>query len=251
MFCGRDEELSDDERYTKRYPVSQIAYDLEEQTSIGWQPMRDWFPVSAYAAFAHLCDVLHPDAELGSLFCDIHPNHGIFSPILINSRTREIVPVAKFFDVEQFLRDLVEITDLGRRPAITKAMVRCQPYATLIAPRLQPILDLTSFANCSADCFYRVAGSGSDWSQRAYSYKEPWKLVMITPMSFQDLYNYDLATMSDSKTPMATQEGEISFLRVQRRSLAKYRRALAPNRKLDRMESDAWPPSHLRQGQRG
>ena len=113
-FAVEMKTLSDDERYAKRYPVSQIAYDLQDQTSIGWQPMRDWFPVSAYAVFAHLCDVLHPDAELGSLFCDIHPNQGIFSPILINSRTREIVPVAKFFDVEQFLRDLVEITDLGR-----------------------------------------------------------------------------------------------------------------------------------------
>jgi hypothetical protein len=34
---------------------------------------------------------------------------------------------------------------------------------------------------------------------------------MITPMSFQDLNNYDFATMSDSKTPVATQEGEITF----------------------------------------
>src|SRR5262249_44816689 len=96
MFSGRDENISADERYAKRYPVSQIAYDLQDQTSFGWEPMRDWFPVSAYAAFAHLCDVLHPDADLGSLFCDIHPNQGMFSPILINSGTREIVPVAKF-----------------------------------------------------------------------------------------------------------------------------------------------------------
>jgi uncharacterized radical SAM superfamily Fe-S cluster-containing enzyme len=34
---------------------------------------------------------------------------------------------------------------------------------------------------------------------------------MISAMWFQDLFNYDLSTMSDSTTPMATQEGEISF----------------------------------------
>ena len=34
MFCGRDEDISDDERYARRYPVSQIAYDLQAQTSI-------------------------------------------------------------------------------------------------------------------------------------------------------------------------------------------------------------------------
>ena len=211
MFCGRDEDVSDDERYTKRYPVSQIAYDLEKQTSIDWQPMRDWFPVSAYAAFAHLYDVLHPDAELGSLFCDIHPDHGIFSPILINSHTSEIIPVAKFFDVEQFLRDLVEITDLGRRPAITKAMVSLSAVRNFDRTKAPADFGFGQLRKLLADCFYRVGGSGSDWSQRAYLYKEPWKLVMITPMSFQDLYNYDLATMSDSRTPMATQEGEISF----------------------------------------
>jgi uncharacterized radical SAM superfamily Fe-S cluster-containing enzyme len=211
MFCGRDEGVSDDERYTKRYPVSQIAYDLEKQTSIDWQPMRDWFPVSAYGTFAHLCDVLHPDAELGSLFCDIHPNHGIFSPLLIHSTTREIIPVAKFFDVARFLRDLVEITDLGRRPAITKAMVLLSVARNFDRSKAPVGLGFDQLRRLLADCFYRVAGSGSDWSQRAYSYEGSWKLVMITPMTFQDLYNYDLSTMSDSRTPMATQEGEITF----------------------------------------
>ena len=211
MFCGRDEGVSNDERYTKRYPVSQIAYDLERQMSIDWQPMRDWFPVSAYAAFAHLCDALHPDAELGSLFCDIHPNHGIFSPILINSDTREIIPVAKFFDVGRFLRDLVEITDLGRRPAITKAMVLLSVVRNFDRTKAPVGFGFDQLRKLLADSCYRVAGSGSDWSQRAYSYEGSWRLVMITPMSFQDLYNYDLSTISDSRTPMATQEGEISF----------------------------------------
>jgi len=105
MFCGRDEDITDDDRYRRRYPVSEIAYDLEKQTSIGWRPMRDWFPVAAYGVFAHLCDVLHPNAKIGSLFNDIHPNHGIFSPVLINADTKEMIPVARFFDVEQFLRD--------------------------------------------------------------------------------------------------------------------------------------------------
>jgi 7,8-dihydro-6-hydroxymethylpterin dimethyltransferase len=211
MFCGRDEDISADERYGRRYPVSQIAYDLQAQTSFGWEPMRDWFPVSAYAVFANLCDVLHPGAVLGSLFCDIHPNQGMFSPILINSRTREIVPVAKFFDVQQFLRDIVDITDLGRGPAITKAMVAISAVRNFDRTMAPADFGLDQLRRLLVDCFYRVAGSDPSWSERAYSYADSWKLVMITPMSFQDLYNYDLATMSDSKTLVATQEGEITF----------------------------------------
>jgi tetraether lipid synthase len=211
MFSGRDEDISADERYARRYPVSQIAYDLQAQTSFGWEPMRDWFPVSAYAVFANLCDVLHPEAVVGSLFCDIHPNQGMFSPILINSRTREIVPVAKFFDVQQFLRDIVDITDIGRGTAITKAMVAISAVRNFDRTMAPADFGLDQLRRLLVDCFYRVAGSGLSWSDRAYSYADSWKLVMITPMSFQDLNNYDFATMSDSKTPVATQEGEITF----------------------------------------
>jgi uncharacterized radical SAM superfamily Fe-S cluster-containing enzyme len=211
MFSGRDEDISPDERYARRYPVSQIAYDLQAQTSFGWEPMRDWFPVSAYAAFANLCDVLHPEAALGSLFCDIHPNQGMFSPILINSTTREIVPVAKFFDVQQFLRDVAAITDLGRGPAITRAMVAMSAARNLDRTKAPADFGVRQLRRLLEDCFYRVAGSGPSWSERAYSYAGSWKLAMVTPMSFQDLANYDFATMSDSKTPVATQEGEITF----------------------------------------
>jgi 7,8-dihydro-6-hydroxymethylpterin dimethyltransferase len=211
MFCGRDEEISADERYAKRYPVSQVAYDLQVQTSFGWEPMRDWFPVSAYGAFAHLCDILHPKAELGSLFNDIHPNHGMFSPILVNARTKEIVPVAKFFQVEQFDRDIIEIADSGRCPAIIKSMVLLSLVRNFDSDNAPQNLGIGQLRELLTDCVYRVALSGPDWSERAYAYTGVWKLVMVSPMTFQDAYNYDLALISNSSTPIATQEGEINF----------------------------------------
>jgi hypothetical protein len=86
--------ISTKERYTRRYPVSQLGVRPEEQTSMDWQPIRDWFPASADGIFAQLCDVLNPEAELGSLFPDMHPNHGVFSPLLVD--TDEMVLPAKF-----------------------------------------------------------------------------------------------------------------------------------------------------------
>ena len=211
MFCGRDEDISPDERYAKRYPISQIAYDLQAQTSFGWEPMRDWFPVSAYGAFAQLCDILHPDAELGSLFNDIHPNHGMFSPILVNARTKEIVPVASFFNVEQFLKDIIEIADSGMRPAIIKSMVLLSLARNFDSAEAPPDFGIRQLRELLTDCVYRVAGSGPDWSERAYAYNGVWKLVMVSPMAFQDAYNYDLSLISNSSTAVATQEGEINF----------------------------------------
>lgn len=211
MFCGRDEDISADERYAKRYPVSRIAYDLQAQTSFGWEPMRDWFPVSAYGAFAQLCDILHPDAELGSLFNDIHPNHGMFSPILINSQTKEIVPVARFFNVEGFLKDIIEIADSGRRPAIIRSMVLLSLARNFDPENTPPDFGIRQLRELLKDCVYRAAGSGPDWSERAYAYNGVWRLVMVSPMAFQDAYNYDLALIANSSTPVATQEGEINF----------------------------------------
>jgi uncharacterized radical SAM superfamily Fe-S cluster-containing enzyme len=211
MFCGRDEDISADERYAKRYPVSQIAYDLQAQTSFGWEPMRDWFPVSAYGAFAQLCDILHPDAELGSLFNDIHPNHGMFSPILVNAQTKEIVPVARFFNVEGFLKDIIEIADSGRRPAIIKSVVLLSLARSFDPDNAPSDFGIRQLRKLLTDCVYRVAGSGPDWSERAYACDGVWKLVMVSPMAFQDAYNYDLSLISNSSTPVATQEGEINF----------------------------------------
>jgi uncharacterized radical SAM superfamily Fe-S cluster-containing enzyme len=211
MFCGRDENVAVDERYSCRYPVSQIAYDLQAQTSIGWEPMRDWFPVSAYGAFAHLCDVLNPGAQLGSLFNDIHPDHGIFSPVLVNAHTGETIPVAAFFNVEQFVRDIVKIGDSGRKATIMKALLPASVIRNFDPDKAPSGFGLRQIRELLGDCFYRIAGSSEDWSKRAYSYSGPWKLVMVSAMIFQDLYNYDLSTISDSTTPVATQEGEINF----------------------------------------
>jgi len=211
MFSGRDEHIADEERYALRYPVSQIAYDLQEQTSVDWQPMRDWFPVSAYGIFAHLCDVLWPESKIGSLFNDIHPNHGIFSPLLVDTHSKQMIPVGAFFGLQQFMRDIEAITDAGRGPAITKALVLLSVFRNFDHKRAPSGFELYHIPALLEDCFYRVSGSGENWSERADSYNGRWKIVMANAMQFQDAHIYDLATVADSATPVATQEGEIGF----------------------------------------
>ncbi|HXN25236.1 MAG TPA: radical SAM protein [Candidatus Dormibacteraeota bacterium] len=211
MLSGRDEGISADERYARRYPVSQLAYDLQEQTSIGWQPMRDWFPLSAYGIFAHLCDVLNPKAELGSLFNDTHPNHGMFSPLLIDTDKKAAIPVSGFFNLEQFMRDIVEITDSGRGPAATKALVSLSVLGNF-EPRKAPSgLGRAQLQGLLGDCFWRIADNRDPWSQKAHSHNGRWRVMIFNGMWFQDAFNYDFSAISNSTTPVATQQGEISF----------------------------------------
>jgi len=211
MFAGRDEKISSEDRYARRYPVSQIAYDLQAQTSIDWQPLRDWFPLSSYGVFAHLCDVLKPDAELGSLFNDTHPDHGIFSPLLIDAHTQQATPLGALFNMEQFIHDVVEITDSGRGPAATKSLLSLSVLRNFNPEKAPRDFGYGEFRHLLEDCFYRIAGSSDDWSQKAYSFRSRWRLLIANAVWFQDLYNYDLSTISDSTYPVGMEDGEISF----------------------------------------
>ena len=211
MFTGRDEGISTDDRYVKRYPLSQLAYDLEEQGSTAWRPMRDWFPVSDYGVFAHLCDVLNPNAVLGSLFPDTHPHQGIFSLLLIDSVQKVAVPIPSFFNLEQFMRDIVEITDRGRAPAATRALVWLSVLRNFDHKKAPLGFGLVQLRGLLEDCFYRVAGSSDDWSQKAYSYDARWRVMTVNGLWFQDAFNYDFSAISNSSIPVATQQGEISF----------------------------------------
>jgi 7,8-dihydro-6-hydroxymethylpterin dimethyltransferase len=211
MFTGRDERISSDDRYAKRYPLSQLAYDLQERDSATWRPMRDWFPVSDYGIFAHLCDVLNPKAMLGSLFPDTHPNHGIFSLLLIDADQKTAVPIPSFFNLEQFMRDIVDITDRGRGPASTKALAWLSVLRNFHQQKAPLGFGLPQLRDLLEDCFYRVAGHSDDWSQKAYSYAGRWRVMTVNGLWFQDAFNYDFSAISNSSTPVATQQGEINF----------------------------------------
>ena len=211
MFAGRDEGVSADERYARRYPLTQLAFDLQEQTSIGWQPMRDWFPLSSSGVFAHLSDVLNPEAKLGSLFQETHPNRGIFSVLLVDTYRKEAVAVPAFFDLEQFMRDILEITDSGRGPAATKALLWLSMLRNFDKEQAPSGFGLAQLRSLSEDSLYRVAGSSEGWSQKAYSYDGRWRLMILNGMWFQDAFNYDFAGICNSTTPVALTQGEISF----------------------------------------
>ena len=211
MFSGRDQSVSPDERYARRYPVSQIAFDLKEQTCFGWEPMRDWFPASAYSTFAHLCDVLNPSAKLGSLFTDTHPDHAIFSALLVDREKAEAIPVTTFFNLEQFMKDIVEIADSARSPATTRALVGLAALRNIDRRRTPSGFGLADLRLLLQDCFYRVAGNGENWSQASNENNGRWRLLFINTVQFQDLNIYDLATISNASTPVATQDGEIAF----------------------------------------
>jgi hypothetical protein len=105
----------------------------------------------------------------------------------------------------------MEITDSGRRPAVTKVLVSLSLLRNFDQRKAPSGLGLAQLRALLEDCFYRVAGSSEDWSQKAYSHDGRWRVMIVNGMWFQDVFNYDFSTISNSTTPVATQQGEISF----------------------------------------
>jgi uncharacterized radical SAM superfamily Fe-S cluster-containing enzyme len=210
-FTGRDEEIEDEVRYAHRYTLSQMVTDLRIQLDGDWDPMRDWFPLSSYSAFTSVMDIMQgADAPWGWSACNCHPNCGIFSLLVVNRRTNEWTPLFKFFDYEQFMRDVSIITDTARGKAFTAAQLSLsvlRNFKADKAPKGFPISQIMSMFRPSSE------RSDSDKNDRmkTRSEQDDWRVLCVEGMWFQDLWNYDFRRTEMCVIPYGTQEGEISF----------------------------------------
>ena len=211
MFAGRDEDVEDERRYAQRYTLSQLAEDLRTQTQGDWQPLRDWFPMSVFHDFTKLVDLLKAcDAHLGGVATNHHPDSAVMSPLVLNKRSKRWVPLTSFFNVERFLSDIADLCEAGRGRRwilIQLQLAVLRNFRPAQAPAGFAPADLFDLFE---QCVARTSSSAENWRARELESIE-WRLLFIKGMWFQDLFNFDLRNIEMSTTPVATQEGEISF----------------------------------------
>jgi len=211
MFTGRDAKVGDDDRHARRYTLANLAEDLKRQTSaIQWEPMRDWFPMSAYSVFGNLFDHMNPNASVGSLYADVHPNQAIFSPMLVNQRTRQMVPISSFVNVDRLLTDLVQITDDGRGPASIKSQVALSILRNFNARNAPVGFAPTDLARLFEQFIPRFRSDGDDWNAKDNADPE-WRLLIVAAIWFQDLFNFDFDVVEIDPVRVGILWGEISF----------------------------------------
>jgi hypothetical protein len=133
------------------------------------------------------------------------------SPLLVDTEKRTAIPIPSFFNLEQFLRDVADITDVGRPPHITKAMVQLSLLRNF-NPENAPLgfgpSQLRSLFEASS---YRFASGGNGWLRNGHAHTGRWRVMLVHGVWFQDAYNFDLSTLANSTLPVATTQGEISF----------------------------------------
>ncbi|HEX6271792.1 MAG TPA: radical SAM protein, partial [Polyangiaceae bacterium] len=208
-FTGRDEDIDDERRAAQRYTLSHLAHDLETQLGVT-EPMRDWFPLSAMNPFSDVVDLLlGQNSDFGALKCGCHPNCGIGTALLVNKRTKQMVPVADFLDIEGLLEDMQRIADtgLGRVPTLAAMGVallkRFRPEKAPPGYSFGELLrQFRSQIGAKGD---RVGASEGDADEFE------WRFLFVAGMWFQDLFNYDFRRTEMCIIPYGTQMGEISF----------------------------------------
>ncbi|MGD0526040.1 MAG: radical SAM protein, partial [Polyangiaceae bacterium] len=209
-FTGRDEGISDELRHAQRYTLSHLAHDVKAQTG-ATEPLRDWFPLSAMGPFSDLTDTLMGSrADWGSLKCGCHPNCGMGTILFVNKRTRQMVPLSAFLDLEQLLLDVQDVTDAGAQPrAVTlaeTAIALLKSFRPEAAPEGYGFVDLVKqFLSQTGN----RGGQVGEFANDATEFE--WRLLFVAGMWFQDLYNYDFRRTEMCIIPYGTQMGEISF----------------------------------------
>jgi uncharacterized radical SAM superfamily Fe-S cluster-containing enzyme len=208
-FTGRDEDISDEARQAQRYTLSHLARDLSTQLG-ATEPMRDWFPLSAMNPFSDIVDLALGDkAEFGALKCGCHPNCGIGTVLLVNKRTKQMVPLAEILDMEQVLRDLGDIADSGHDKRVTLAALGLALLRNFRADKAPEgfgigtlLRQVTSQMGAKGESVGASEGDAADFE---------WRFLFVAGMWFQDLFNYDFRRTEMCIIPYGTQAGEISF----------------------------------------
>ncbi len=221
-FTGRDENITPQRRLRQRYTLAHLAGDVKKQTGIT-EPTRDWFPISMFGAFADFADLVKgPDAQWGMVSCGCHPNCGVGTALMINKETKEWAPVPEFLNVPGLVKDIQKITDAGRGKKFSNFMMAMgvlKNYKPFRAPKSLALMDLIkkfdkSFA-LSGEKKTREKYGASDPDRTLQDAlkrrSDPWNLLFIAGMWFQDLFNYDFRRTEMCIIPYATQLGEISF----------------------------------------
>jgi uncharacterized radical SAM superfamily Fe-S cluster-containing enzyme len=129
--------------------------------------------------------------------------------LFVNKRTKQMVPLSQFLDMEQLLRDVTTVTDGAQPRAVAIAQVGAallRNFRPDAAPEGYYFLDLVKqFLSQTGARGSKVGQYESDATQFE------WRVLFVAGMWFQDLFNYDFRRTEMCIIPYGTQMGEISF----------------------------------------
>ncbi len=148
-------------------------------------------------------------ADWGSMKCGCHPNCGVGTILLVNKRTKQLIPLTQFVDMDGLLADLGAITDAAQNKAVTVAELAIALLRNYRADQAPPGY---SFAALLRQLLSQTGARGRRVGEYESDAREfEWRALFVAGMWFQDLFNYDFRRTEMCIIPYGTQLGEISF----------------------------------------
>ncbi len=182
-FTGR---IARHELEAKRFTQSDLAHAVASQTGIT-DAYHDWFPLSCVTPFSRLISALRGQ-ETTTLTC--HPHCSIGTYLFVDEKSRQAVPVTRFFDMPAMLRDVQQLAQSASRARV-KLFSKVKAWNALgkhFRPEnAPPSLTFTRFLQTLQGMVDKKYGR--DGMDGTYSYRT----LLCAGMHFMDAYNYDLA----------------------------------------------------------
>jgi uncharacterized radical SAM superfamily Fe-S cluster-containing enzyme len=187
-FTGR---LDHRQRLAQRFTIADLAREMERQVGV-IQMYRDWYPFSFVDPFVRLMEAFQGGRNV-TMSC--HPACGAATYVILDSATRQAVPIPAFVDVEPLMELMGSAAQRFRGGGLVKKLHICRELAKLRRYYHQE----SAPAGWSFDSFVDFLVDFADFRQRYGSNEARVKStrgrhssLLMACMHFQDVYNYQL-----------------------------------------------------------
>lgn len=199
-FTGR---ISEKDRMNQRYTITDLALDIEEQTS-GLNPRSNWYGLGATQPLSRLSEAI---SGKPAFFVSCHPDCGGGGYLFINPENKsEVKALDQFFNLKQALIDLQALADRMAAKRTTwwyklMASVGVNRSADLMSGARALKIIKKHFNAKKAPTgltFKRLLGVMDGYkntergrrpdAEKTFSYNT----IFVAGMHFQDKYNYDV-----------------------------------------------------------
>src|SRR2546430_187953 len=190
--------IPEEDRRKLRYTLSDLAYDLEEQT--GYLTRDDWYPVPFVAPISELVSVLTDTAKPSFTS---HPACGLASYLFLENG-KDPVPITRFIDVEGLMEDLWLLAQDTKEEKIkfTSKLKALQLLKRHFKPDEAP-------EGMGLSKMLKILNRMFTKGDKAGAAEFSWSTMYVGGMHFQDNYNYDIERVKRCVIHYATPDGKV------------------------------------------
>lgn len=207
-FTGR---ISQEERESQRYTLSDLAIDLEKQT--GYVSRDDFYPVPFVTPISQMISVLKNDPQVAFTS---HPHCGL-ATYLIVEEDGKVIPITKYVDVEGLMNRMLEKAEEWDTFFHKTAFKIGDRFKSQESKKASLVKNFNKyFGDVLTDkklpggvTMAELMGDLLEKGDKKSVGDFTWRTMYIGGMHFQDDYNYDIERVKRCVVHYAVPDGRI------------------------------------------